>query len=76
MSTQVSSKTDSQNSMFGASAIAATVKTLKFHSNELAEALSWIEDQSKAAPLEAELRIISATLAAINIEYGPGYFGA
>ena len=76
MSTQVSSKADGQTSMFGPSAIEATVKELKSHSNELAEALSLIEDQTKAALLEAELRIISATLAAISLEYGPGYFGA
>lgn len=54
--------------------IAATVTQLLDRAARLSDALEWLDNQDEASSLEAEQRIINATLSAIALEYGPNYF--
>lgn len=66
-----------QQAVFGMaepSNIEATVKLLQARYSYLGEALEYCDSMEAAQPLEAERRILLATLAAIKAEYAPGYF--
>lgn len=65
---------DQSESPFAATTIVETVKKLVERSKVLTDQLEWIDEQCNAQPLEAEMRIISVTLAAIKEEYGATYF--
>jgi hypothetical protein len=61
-------------SMAEASNVAATVALLQSRLDYLGDALERADTQEAAQPIEAERRILMATLAAIKAEHAPGYF--
>ncbi|HEJ2342256.1 TPA: hypothetical protein ACWLUJ_005773 [Pseudomonas aeruginosa] len=66
-----------QQAVFGMadpSNVAASVKLLQSRFNYLGEALEYCDSMEAAQPIEAERRILLATLSAIKGEYAPGYF--
>lgn len=66
-----------QQAVFGMaepSNVAATVKMLQSRLDYLGDALEHFDTMEAAEPIEAERRILRATLAAIKAEYAPGYF--
>lgn len=66
-----------QQAVFGlaeSSNAAATVKLLQSRLEYLGDALEYADTMEAAEPIEAERRILRATLTAIKAEYAPGYF--
>lgn len=63
-----------QTPIFEHSYITDTVKELRDRADRLNEVLEWADSRAEADGYERELRIIRATLVAINKEYPPKYF--
>lgn len=63
-----------QTLMFTRKEIGKTVQELRQRYDNLADALEWTKSSEEAHPLQAEMRMISATLDGINQEYGVSYF--
>lgn len=63
-----------QTLIFEPSYIADTVKELRDRADRLNEVMEWATSRAEADDYERELRIIRATLVAINKEYPPTYF--
>lgn len=49
------------------------VQTLKYRKIEIAEALEWIDDSSKAASFQLESKLIGATFTSLRDAYGHSY---
>lgn len=65
-----------QTLMFERKYIAGTVSELRERARRLDDAVEWSDSIADTTQHDSERRIISATLAAINTEYGPSYFSA
>jgi uncharacterized coiled-coil DUF342 family protein len=63
-----------QTLMFTRKEIGKTVQELRQRYENLADALEWTKSSDEAHPLQAEMRMISATLDGVDREYGAGYF--
>jgi hypothetical protein len=63
-----------QTLMFERKYIAGTVSELRERARRLDDAVEWSDSIADTTQHDSERRIISATLAAINAEYGPSYF--